>query len=114
MSETAHSARLQLTVACEALQHLNALQIVHLPLEQPPPECWCKGPGECGHPAAERLEKMLRKHMKDVEEWAMDCLKKSKMGRLEGEGGERATLRIIEFGHDHRSRSSVNVKTYEL
>ena len=57
---------------------------------------------------------MLRKRIKDVEEWAMDCLKKSKMGRLEGEGGKRATLRIIEFGHDHRSRSSVEVKKYEL
>ena len=35
--------------------------------------------------------------MKGVENWAIDCLKKSKRGRDEGGGRKETTLRVIEL-----------------
>ena len=60
----------------------------------------------------------MEEYMKDLEEWAIDCLrrpttgrsKRAKIGCLEGEGRKRTTLRIIEFSDHH----PMKVREYEV
>ena len=116
----ARPAMLKLIDACKALQDFNTLQIVRLPFVPPYRICYCDGPCEYFHAALpeERWERMLGEYMKDLEEWAIDCLKrpktcrskKARTGCLEGGGRKGTTLRIIEFCYDY----SVKVREYEL
>ena len=55
-------------------------------------------------------EKRLEEHVKGLEEWAIECLKKGETGCLDGEARKMTTLRIIEFSYDH----PVKVKEYEV
>ena len=103
---------LELIVACKALQDFNMLQIVRLPMRPPPQRCDCNGPCVNFHPNYPVIEweRSMEKHVKGLGEWAVDCLKKQKKGRLKGKGRKRITLRTIEFGYDH----PVKVKEYEV
>ena len=59
------------------------------------------------------FEEALEKEMRDLEEWAIDCLKKPRMGCLEVEG-RRTTLRAIDFSSNPPSQRSVEVVEYEV
>ena len=114
----ARSAIFDLIGACAALPDFYALQIVRFPIISPLPPCTCTFPFcECYPPPTEEWEeksenmtKGLKKKMKDLEEWAMSCLKESKAGCRE-RGGARTTLRVIEFGDGDRS---VKVEEYNV
>ena len=54
------------------------------------------------------------KRTKDLEEWAIDCLKESKTGCRAGEGRNKPTLRVIKFSSRRPSQSSVKVEEYEV
>ena len=58
------------------------------------------------------FEEPLEKEMRDLEECAIDCLKKPRMGCLEVEG-RRTTLRVIKFDSYSPSRGFVEVAEYE-
>ena len=110
---SAHSGMSKLIVACKALQDFNTLQIVRLPVMQPSPRCDCNVPCEYFHypcVTVERWEQSLEKHVKDLGEWAIECLEKAKMGYLEGEERKRITVRTVEFGYIH----PVKVKEYQV
>ena len=103
----------KLIAACEALQDLNTLQVVRLPMVPPLPRCGCNGPCENLHPSCdvvEWLEQLLEKYVKGLGEWTVERLEKAKMGSLEGEQWKRITLRIVEFSYDF----PVKVKEYEI
>lgn len=53
--------------------------------------------------------------MKDLEAWAVDCLKGPKIGCREGEG-RKTTLRAIKFGSllPRQSSESVKVEEYRV
>ena len=103
---------LKLVAACKSLQDFNTLQIVRLPFSPPYRVCYCDGPCGYFHPGfpEERWERLLAEDMKDLGEWAVDCLKRPEMGYSEGEGRKRITLRIVEFDCNH----SAKVREYEL
>ena len=104
----------ELIVACKALPDFNTLQIVRFPTK-PPSRCNCDGPCYFNpQHSAEEWEQELGDYMSYLEEWAIDCLKKPEMGRLEGEGRERTTLRTIEFSGRRPYQSSAKVKEYEV
>ena len=94
---------LKLVAACKTLQDFNTLQIVRFPFTQPyMPICSCDGPCECFRPDLPEghWEQLLGEYMKDLEECAIEYLKRPKTGCLEGEGVKRITLRVIEFSVD--------------
>ena len=105
----------ELIVACKTLQDFNTLQIVRLIMQHPDRPCNCfLGPELCeefNHStiSKERWEQMLEKHVKDLGEWAIECLEKAKTGCLEGEERKRITVRTVEEGYIH----PVNVREYE-
>ena len=105
----------RLIVACETLQDFNTLQIVRLLVGYSSPPCDCDwGPGLCEWPNHSRLsgeewEELLEKHVKDLGEWAIECLEKAKTGGLEGEERKRITVRTVEVGYIH----PVKVREYE-
>ena len=107
---------LELIVACNTLQDLNTLQIVRLIVEHPSPPCDCDVFGRlCERlngslPVGEEWEELLEKRVKDLREWAIECLEKAKMGCSEGEERKRITVRTIEFGYIH----PVKVEEYEV
>ena len=62
----------------------------------------------------EQWERTSKKHTKDLEGLAVECLKKPKTGYLEGEKGKTTTLRIIGFSPGLPCQSSVEVEEYEV
>ena len=52
----------------------------------------------------------MGEHMKDLEERAIEYLKRPKTGCLEGEERKRITLRTVEFGYDYPAK----VREYEV
>ena len=113
----AHSSMLELIVACKALQDFNTLQIVRLPMPGPLlPRCMCDrldGRCECiYYPTIirHRWGRLLEKHVKDLGQFGMNCLKEPKTGHSEGEGRKRITLRTIEFGDSCPTK----VEEYEM
>lgn len=107
----------ELVVACKALPDFNTLQIVRLPNTPSPPGCNSAGSYADFYSVRpmEWWEQILKEHLKYLEDWTIDCLKKPKTGRLEREGRRWITLRIIEFGHDHYpSQRYARVKEYEV
>lgn len=107
-AERARSAISDLVGACRALPDFDTLQIVRFPISPPPLECFCPWP-ICDCPVfsmeglearTERLTKDLKRQMKDLEVWAMDCLEA--LNRRFREGGRReATLEVIQFREDY-------------
>ena len=61
----------------------------------------------------EQWEQALKGQTKDLEEWAIDCLKKLETGRQEG-GRGRTTLRVIKFNSRRPCQSSVRIEEYEV
>ena len=102
-AERAHSAMSELVLACKALPDFDTLQIVRTLIVPPDLVCWC-GRRDCSRhgPSEEQWEHTLEKRAKDLEEWAVVCLKKPRTGCQEGER-RRTTLRIIKFGPSHWS-----------
>jgi hypothetical protein len=103
--ESVRLAISELIDACKTLPDFNTLQIVYLTLDLLPI-----------YPIAaltERRNQALRVQVKDVKDWAIDCLKKPKTGR----GKKKATLRVIEL-MQHGCRTfgldSVKVEEYEV
>ena len=47
--------------------------------------------------SSEQQERILGKQIKDMEDWAIDCLKKPGTGCREGEEKRRITLRVFRF-----------------
>ena len=45
----------------------------------------------------EQWERSLRKQAKTMKDFAIDCLKKLKSGRQEGEGRNRITVRVVRL-----------------
>ena len=103
----ARSAILDLVGACKALPDFDTLQIVRFPAIPPPLVCSCVwSVCNCRLPSTRQLENQ----MKELEEWAMDCLKKPRPGCQEGEG-RKTTLRVIKF---RPGRRSVKVEEREV
>ena len=115
-AEKARSAILELVVACKALPDFDTLQIVRFPAFQPCSMCWPVLGEYCNHvpPTEQRGQILEGRHpeewAKHLGGWAIDCLRKPKMGRREGEG-RRHTSRVIEFG---QGRLSVKVEECEV
>lgn len=109
-AERARSAIFELVGACNALADFDTLQIVHFPIIPPPRICLCMWPAcDCyalsskeWEERTERLTGGLEKKMKDLEEWAMKCLKEPRTGCREGEGRD-ITLRTIKFKQGYSS-----------
>ena len=94
-----------LVAACKILPDFDTFQIVRFPIISPRLVCWCGRGKLCGdhRPSPEQWEEVLGKQMRDLGEWAIDCLKKPETECREGEGRKRTTLRTIEFGPGYRS-----------
>ena len=114
-AQVARSAISELVGTCKTLPDFDTLQIVRFPVIPPTPHCTCGwgrwGVCDCSVPSQEEQDWMtegLKKKMKDLEEWAMDCLRESKAEEGEGRG---TTLRVIEFGWDN---SHVKAEEYEV
>ena len=114
--EKVHSAISDLADACKALQDFDTLQVARFPLIPPPPAqyCWCNEWPDCGcgvYPIyIDREERALEKEMRELEEWAIECLRRPKTGCPEV-AERRSALRSIKFGS---SWSSVEVDEYEV
>ena len=52
--------------------------------------------------------------MKDLKDWAINCLKRSKGGCQEGEGRRGTTVRVIELSPDRSLLGSVDVEVREV
>ena len=89
----ARSTILQLITACKVHSDFDTLQIVRFPLVPPFLVCRC-GWGGCGGRirSSEQQEQALRKQTKDLEDWAIDCLKKP-----ERRERKTITLRVLSF-----------------
>ena len=96
--EEARSAISELVNACKALEDFSTLQIVHYSLTELPMRCWCgfQGCGEQG-PYSVGRKQALRKQMKGVEDWTIECLKRPKIGPQERNGKKETMLRVIEL-----------------
>ena len=94
----ARSAISELVIACKALPDFDTFQIVRYPIGPPPLVCRCTNWWECSAhtPSSEQWEEALEKQMKDLEEWAIDCLKEPRI-ECQEEGRKRTTLRAIKF-----------------
>ena len=88
----------ELIVACKALPDFDTLQIVHFPLVPTSLVCRCRW-GGCGSRMhfSEQRQQTLGEQMKDLEDWAIECLKKPEARCREGEEGEGITLRVLRF-----------------
>jgi len=111
MDKIANSAILELVDACSALPDFDTLQIVYSLLAAP------LRISRCGF-ARVPHNQGRRRRMRDVGDLAIDCLRKAKAGRLEGEGRKEATMRVIELnpclryvGHP---LASVKVEEFEV
>ena len=103
---------LELVSACKALPDFDTLQIVHYPVVPYTLTCWCKREGCDSHwPALDRWELALGQQTRDLQAWAMDCLKEPKTGLREGEGRKKIALKVIGFGPGCRS---MGVEKYEV
>ena len=107
------SAISDLADACKALQDFDTLQVARFPLV---PSLWCscyEWPDcECG-PFPRyigREEQASEKEMRRLEKWAIECLKRPKIG-CPDVAGRRSVLRSIKFGSSWRS---VEVDEYEV
>ena len=60
----------------------------------------------------------MKKYVKGVKDWTMDCLKSPKPGCLEGEERKRTTLRVIKLTRDPLRpmfyRGSVKIEEHEV
>ena len=103
------SAISDLADACKALQDFDTLQVARFPLMYMCyewPDCLCgPSPLHIG-----RREEALEKEMRRLEEWAIECLRRPKIGCPEV-AGRRSVLRSIKFGS---SWGSVEVDEYEV
>ena len=111
--ERVRSAISDLADACKALQDFDTLQVARFPLT-PSFWCWCYEWPDCGCGPFPlyigREEQALEKEMRRLEEWAIECLKRPKIG-CPDVAGRRSVLRSIKFGS---SWSSVEVDEYEV
>ena len=87
----------ELVDVCRTLPEFDTLQIVHLIFGGPLP---IRGDGATGYsrvPCTDQRKRELRERVKGVKDLAIDSLEKAKAGCLEGEGGKKTTLRVIEL-----------------
>ena len=104
----------ELVIACKALPDFDTFQIARFPVGGLPClVCW-RGQAECHshhyHTSDEQWKGALKKHMKELGEWAIECLREPRTGCREGEG-RRITVRVIEFG---LGGHHMNVEEYEV
>jgi len=109
----------ELVRACLALPDFDTLQIVHFLL----PEYGLMGVPHSRTPSTGLgWKQTLREQVKGVRDSAIDCLKRVKAGRLDGEGTTKTTLKVVElspyrfyFAHDGclYYLDYVNVKEFE-
>ena len=107
----ARSAISELVVACKALPDFDTLQIVHFPLVPSSLLCQCRW-GGCGSRMrfSEQRQQTLKEQMKDLEDWAIECLKKSETRCREGEERKRITLRVLRFSSGRPCHSFAKVE----
>lgn len=111
---SAHSTVLELVTVCKALPHFDTFQIVYPPSPTPSSLCRChQGMRSRRRPSKEQL-KQMEQEVKGLKDWTIECLKKSKVRRQEGEGRKRTTLRVIELSPDRPLLGSVEVEVYEV
>ena len=58
----------------------------------------------------EQEKQMLRKQIKDLEDWAIECLKKSEMSCQEGGERKRIMLRVLRFSAGHPCHSPAKIE----
>lgn len=98
-----HSAMSELVVACKALPDFDTLQILRFPVAIPRLVCRCRQENCENHELnMEKWKQALKSQAKDLEEYAINCLRKPRTEPREGEG-RRVTLRVIEFVQSSRS-----------
>ena len=114
-SGRARSAISELAVACKVLPDFDTFQIVYSPLVPSPLLCHC-GWGGCGSHMnpLEQQEQTLRTWTKDLDDWAIDCLKKPETGCREGEERKGITLRVFRFIPGHPCHSSAMIEEREV
>ena len=100
----------ELVVACKALPDFDTFQIIRIPTVQ----FFCNfcGWGACGSRAypSEEWKQMVRRETEDIEDWAIDCLKKSEAGcRKRGER-KRIALRVFKHNPGGPCHSSTMVE----
>jgi len=95
--EAARSTVSELVDVCKGLPDFDTLQIVHFLPRLPPPSRVGGSSRGHGPPFIEQRRQELREVVNDLRDWAMDCLRKSKTGCREGEGGKRTTIRVVEL-----------------
>ena len=106
----------KLIVVCKTLQDFNTLQIVRLTKPDYYPLFDCDtGQVSSDHSydsyiTTERWAQILEEHVKDLREWAVECLEKAKTGGLEGEERKKITVRTVEVGYIH----PMKVREYEV
>ena len=111
------SAISELVVACEGLPDFDTLQILHAPAVPPYPVCWC-GLRRCNKRPlhAKQWEQSRREQTGRMKDFAIDCLKTLKSGRLEGGGRKRTVVRVVRLSlthpHPEYSPGSVGVEEY--
>ena len=110
--ENVRSAILELANACKALPDFDTFQIVHFSLPDFAPSL--DGPVMCD-PA------MLFYHLRDGlgtgKDLVINCLEEPEMGRREGEGKKKTTVRVIELVEKSPpilSPGSAKVEEYEV
>ena len=114
-SGRARSAVSELAVACKALPDFDTFQIVYSPLVPTSLGCEC-GWGGCGSRMdySEQQEQTLRMQTKDLEVWAIECLKKPGTGCREGEERKGITLRVFRFSPGHPCHGSARIEEHEV
>ena len=116
-TEGARSAMSELVVACKALPDFDTLQVVRDTIIPDHLVCWCGWRG-CGSRmgSSKQQEEISRKQMKDMKDWAIDCLKKPGTEFQKGEERERKriTLRVFMFDPGRPCHSSGEVEEYEV
>lgn len=101
----------ELIVACKALLEFDTLQIVHCPLVPSSLVCQCRW-GGCGSRMhfSEQRQQTLGEKMKDLEDWAIECLKKSETRCQEGGERKKITLRAFRFSSGRPCHSFAKVE----
>ena len=113
-ARSARSAVLQLVIACKALPDFDTLQIVHSPSLTPGLPSRCHQGVRARHAHSGEQLKRSREDVKDLKDWAINCLKRSKGGCQEGEGRRGTTVRVIELSPDRSLLGSVDVEVREV